>query len=253
MASKQVIDRQKAARAVLSTRDTHAGALQTQLAAELSPHLKRGESLPDLAFLSQLVLRWLDAAETTMVAADLAHERELADDTAPRDIRDAAAEKLREGLIDLRHWVDVLYGPATVTQFSLVGETPTDPVALSRQGQNVVSALSTVKLPKPRRKGAELDPREYAAELSAVVATLDQSLTTVARESREAEVTLAARDAAVAEFDRRYAATTNLLSALLAAAGHQALADRLRPPAGRKRKEDPEPDPSPNPGPAPTP
>ncbi len=51
MASKQVIDRQKQAKLVLATGETHASALTTRLVSELSPHLQRGEELPDVALL----------------------------------------------------------------------------------------------------------------------------------------------------------------------------------------------------------
>ena len=74
MASKQVIDRQKQAKLVLATGETHASALTTRLTSELSPHLQRGEKLPDVALLAQLFLRWLGQAETDLVSARPAYE-----------------------------------------------------------------------------------------------------------------------------------------------------------------------------------
>lgn len=254
MASKQVIDRQKQAQLVLSTGETHAAILSTRLQAELTPHLQRGEKLPDFTLTAQLFLRWLGQAEAALVAADLTHERELADDAEPRRARDEAAAAVRDQLIELRDLAEVLYGPATVQALGMTGETPTDAVALSRQAAAVLSALAGLKLPKPRRKGAELSPKEIETELRTAATALDKALAAVSRETREAQVSQSARDQAVTEYDRRYGATTAVLSALLAASGEQALADRLRPPAGRRRRgaENPD-DPSPpEPAPGPT-
>ncbi len=256
MASKQVIDRQKQAKLVLATGETHASPLTTRLTSELSPHLQRGEKLPDVALLVQLFLRWLGQAETDLVAADLTYERELADDDAPRRARDEAATEVRDQLIELRDLADALYGAQAVRQLGMTGETPTDPMALLRQAKAVLSALGTTKLPPPRRKGAELAPKELEAELRVPAVALDKALTSVSREAREAEVALSDRDRALAEYDRRYSATTAVVASLLAAASESALADRLRPLSGRRRRtadgpSEPEspatPDPTPTP------
>lgn len=252
MASKQVMDRQKAASLVLAAGQTHGGVLTQRLSEELSPHLKRGETLPDVRLLSELFMRWLAESESKLFAADLAHERELSDDAEPRRRRDQQAALLREQLIDLRELVTALYGSESAAALGMSGDTPTDALALSRQGKNVLSALSSVRLPKPRRRGAELAPKEIESELRPVVSALDQALSDVAREQREAEATLSARDTAWAEFERRYSASTYVFSALLSAAGETALAERLRPTPGRKSRPEPEPEPKPTP-PSPTP
>ena len=242
MASKQVIDRQKLGELVLATSETHVTALTARLKSELSPHLQRGETLPDFAQVSALFLRWLADAQKTLIAADLAHERELADDAAPRRARDDAASEVRGQLISLREMVSVMYDPSAVQELGIIGDTPSDAVAVSRQATAVLSALGTVKLPKPRRKGAEVNLKEIEAELRPAAASLSKALSAVPREVREAEVTLSARNQAMAEYDRRYSATTAVLSALLLSAGEQALADKLRPLSGRRRKDADPPD-----------
>ena len=247
MASKQVLDRQKLTSLVVAAGQSHGALIAQRLGDTLLPYVKRGETLPDLKLVSDLCLRWLSDAESTLVAADLAHERELADDSEPRRRRDEHAAALREQLIDLRDLVSALYGTDATLALGMSGETPTDAVALSRQGKNVLLALASVRLPKPRRRGAELSPKEIEAELKPAVAALDQALADVARESREAQATLAARDTAWAEFERRYSATTAVLAALLAAAGETALSEKLRPSAGRKPQPQPEPEPTPAP------
>lgn len=243
MASKQVMDRQKAAGLVLAAGQTHGGVLGPALQEALSPYLKRGETLPDVRLLSELFMRWLAESESSLVAADLAHERELADDAEPRRRRDQQAALLREQLIELRELLSALYGPEAAAALGMSGDTPIDALALSRQGKNVLSALASVRLPKPRRRGAELSPKEVESELKPIVAALDQALADVAREAREAEATLSARDTAWAEFERRYSAATGVFFALLSAAGETALAERLRPAAPRRSRPEPEPEP----------
>ena len=80
MPSKQVTDRKKSALAVASAGRTHTGDVSASLRALLSPYLKKGEDIPDIALLVELAARALDSAEATMSAADEANLRELADD-----------------------------------------------------------------------------------------------------------------------------------------------------------------------------
>ncbi|MSP63534.1 MAG: hypothetical protein EXR72_24960 [Myxococcales bacterium] len=93
MASKLVTDREKSTRAVRAAVDTHCEAIATTLEKVLSPHLRKGEKMPDTALLARLVGRSLGADNEALARADKAHEAELADDAAPRTKRDTSAEK----------------------------------------------------------------------------------------------------------------------------------------------------------------
>lgn len=252
MASKQVVDRQKAAQEVLAGGETHLTELSSRLEAELKPYLKRGETLPDAATLVVLCLRALAQSRDELVKADAAHDAELADDAGPRESRDGAAVGVRGQLIELRALVLALYGMAGVRALELSEETPTDAMQLLRRGEAVCAALKGAKLPAPRRKGAALDAKEILGELEPEVAALRASLGDVARELREAQNTGRQRVDALAAFDRRYGRTAALLEALLDYAGLDALAERLRPSTRRSDTEEPEPEPAP-PAPAPGP
>ena len=252
MPSKQVTDRQKNARAVLAALSTHESAIAHELGGQLSAHLSRGESLPDLALVLSLMGRSLAQATDALVAADAAHEAELRDDAEPRAARDEVADQLRSELIDLRATVLGLYGTAGATALALQGETPRDAVVLSRFAADVLRACTTpAVLPSPKVRGTKLDLKELASVLSPLCKSLEAHLSTVAREEREAQVTLSKKNAAQDHFDRTFSATAALLSALLLSAGQADLAARVRPSPRRGGISDPEPTPPGDPLPTP--
>jgi hypothetical protein len=251
MASKAVTDRQKNARAVMAAASTHAESIANGLGPILSARLERGEKLPDLALLTKLLERTLEIASAELVAADAAHQAELRDDDAPRAARDEAAEELRAELVELRSTVLGLYGQTGLKALALVGETPRDPVVLSRFASDVLSALPTASLPPSKVKGAKLDTKEVAQALAPLLKALDKHMTTVAREEKEAHATLTRKNAAQQVFDERFSSVATLLSALLQASGQTELASRVRPSPRRGGVLDPEPPPEPSPVPAP--
>jgi hypothetical protein len=230
MASKATLDRQKSARYVGAAATTHADQVGAALGAVLTPYLRRGEKLPDIALFTRLVGRSVEGANAGLVEADAAHERELSDDAAPREARDEAAAAIREAAVDLRAAVAAAYGPAGLRALGMDGAVPEDPEALGRLAADVATRLedASVKLGKPRR-GLTVDRAAFAEDLRAALPALGKALADVARESREAEQTLTRRRAALAANDLAFACGADLLAALLWAAGQGELGDRVRP------------------------
>ncbi|MFO0579619.1 MAG: hypothetical protein U1A78_36940 [Polyangia bacterium] len=254
MPSKQVVDRQKEAQAVLAAGTTHATEIVKGLTGLLQPELGRGEKLPDLSLLLQLMTRTLATAEQEMVAADEAYQHELLDDAAPRQARDDAAEALRQRLIDLRDTLRGLYGEPLVQAAGFTSQTPLDPMLLSRFAGQISEALRKVTLPKPRLPGLKLNAAELSTELDDLRAALDRALGDVARETREAQAAASERQARQDRFDERYAGIANLLIGLLRLCGKPDLAARVRLSWRRSPSEPADPaDPAPTPAPTPTP
>ena len=140
--------------------------------------------------------------------------------------------ELSTKLVELREVLTGAYGGATTsTVFS--GPTPEDPVVLSRFADEVATAPGRVKLPTPRIKGAKLDPSETAGELRALRAGLDAALKGVAREVREAQATLDAKNQAIAAYDETFGGGSTTLTGLLRMAGKPELAARVRPSSRR--------------------
>jgi hypothetical protein len=229
MPSKQVSDLKKGAAAVTAAAETHAERIAQALQEQLHGHLGAGETMPDLALVVRLLGRHLDGARAQMETADEAHEAELRDDQEPRDLRDKMAVEVYERLIGLRDSTVAMYGVGVARELGLVGETPTDPVVLLRQGTQVANALSKIKLPPSRLPGTSLDPAALRTALMATLGALEGHLNDVARETREAQATLTAKHRAINNYTRNFSGTADALSGLLLIAGEPELAERVRP------------------------
>ncbi|MDI3282957.1 hypothetical protein [Polyangium sp. 15x6] len=231
MASKAVTDRQKSARAVTAAAHTHANEVATHVAELLSPHLRPDEEMPDVSLFLRLVGRLIATENEALVRADAAHERELADDAAPRKARDEAVEKVRRILVDLRAAVETTCGMAGLPRLHLLEAVPTDPSVLATIGRSVLDALrdESVRLPAPRRRGLSLDREAFAEELELELPPLEKALAAVAREAREAEATLRQKRAAMEANDRAFSRGAAVLSSTFALAGLEDLAGRLKP------------------------
>lgn len=229
MPSKQVVDRQKSAQAVIAAGETNASLIAAELEKLLTPHLRKTEKIPDVDLLIDLVARYLGTSTDAMIAADEKNLLELAGDDAARNDRDEAAAALYAAVGDLREWVTALFGTAALRALGFSGPTPQEPAALSRFAGEVISALTSPKLPKPKRAGIKWDPADAIAELKAAREALDKHLAGVAPEAREAQGTLAAKNTSIAEYDERFARTAGFYAGLFRLAGQADLADRVRP------------------------
>lgn len=207
---------------------THGAQAAAAVATVLGPHLAKGEKQPDVGLLLELSTRTLEAAIDTLEQADAAHEAELSDDAAPRQQRDELATSLYEDLIELEEVATDLLGRAALRPLRLEGTTPRDPTVL-RHAKGVIEALQTVELPKSRVRGAKLHADEWAERLGEHTAALSSALGDVAREAREAEATLVARNQALGQHDRTFGDVATLVSAVLRMGGQTELAARVRP------------------------
>lgn len=253
MASKQVADRAKSSTMVTAAATTHSEAIQMGAEQLLSPHLKKGESMPNLQLVPVLLARALSAATAAMVSADDAHEMELSDDDGHREARELAIQELYAKLVEASEIVGGLYGTKGVKAIGLDGTTPRDGALLIRYAQNASGLMRAVKLGKSRVKGASFDTEELAAELDACTKKIQKALDDVARETREAEATLIKKKTAITGFDATFSSIAGMLSALLTIGGEKELAQRVRPSSRRPGQvEETEPTPEPVP-PAPTP
>ena len=147
----------------------------------------------------------------------------------------------------------MMLSKAMEPQMSVGMDFPEYSAGCKRKEWQPQACSAPAALPSPKVRGAKLDLNEIAALLSPLCKQLDAQLTTVAREEREAQVTLATKNAAQERFDQTYGAVASLLAALLVAAGQSELASRVRPSLRRGSSQDEEPAPSPSPPPSPPP
>ncbi|KYF58398.1 hypothetical protein BE08_09955 [Sorangium cellulosum] len=233
MPSKRVADRQKSASSVIATGEAHANQIATEIEALLSPYLRKGEKMPDLALLTHLVTRALADARERMVTADEALADELADDEPPREGRDEAAHELHDELTDLRDWLTSLYGAAALEQLGFTEATPRDPAHIERFAGEVTRALSNKALPRPRRMGVRWDADDAVLRIERLRDALLSHLMDVAREAREAAATRMAKSTAIALYDERFGRIATFLAGLFRLAGHADLASQVRPSSRR--------------------
>lgn len=234
MLSKTVTDRVRANGSVLAALQHLAPMLENQGAALFAPHLKKGETLPDLAFLATLLQRVLQSQGAAMEKADSDHNDELADDLEPRERRDEAVRDLYSSLVDLKQGTGALFGESWVSRLKLPGTLPQEPVALVRLAGDVKDALEKASLPKPRVPGVKsFDKQPWIAQVGKPTAELATALEDVAREAREAQGTLIKKTRAISAFDEAFSKGVALTAALLRMVGEAEHADRLRPSARR--------------------
>ncbi len=233
MPSKQIVDRGKSANVVSSAASVHAARVAQSVETVLSPHLEKGEKLPDINVLTLLVGRWLAHTSENMATADEAHIHELSDDDPIRASRDKAQVALNDELVELREWMTGLFGARAVRSLGFAAETPRDPAALSHFAGEVVKSLREKTFPAPKRDGVSWAPTKEAGKIEKLRAQLDTALAEVVREVREAQGTLADKNTAIAAYDTSFSRVAKFLEGLFTLAGETALADRVRPSTRR--------------------
>ncbi len=235
MPAKLVTDRQKSATAVGAAATTHAARVAKSFTETLSPVLKKNQSPPDIEGLMLTVAEWLANAASEMVKTDEAHTHELSDDDEPRRRRDEAQAALYEELVSLRDLINGFYGAAATRMLGFSSGTPRDATALSRFAGEVSKALREKELPAPKRADTTVkwSPAKTADEIDKLRKKLDEALTDVAREIREAQGTLVNKNDALDAYDSAFSRTANLLAGLFMFAGETALAERVRPSTRR--------------------
>lgn len=246
MLSKEVLDRQKSAGAVVASLEAHGDAAGERLGAQFKAVLRKGEAAPDVAQTLRLFGRMLARDAAALAEADDRHEAEKADDDAPRAARDESAAVVREACVVARDGVAAVYGDAALAPLGLAEAVPaaSDGASLARYAERAAGKLADAKLPlpKPRTRAVSVDRGALAASIGERLPTLQRALGDVERERRELEGTQAAKNSAVAQYDATFSLVANVAGAVLRAAGMIDQADRVRPSARRPGRTEAQPD-----------
>jgi len=242
MPSKSVLQRLRSSRIVVEAARVHGPTIAADIRSRL-PEDDQGAAGAEALCASLAAV--LEASTTAMDQADAAHEAELADDASPRRTRDEASEALAAALVDLRSAVGLLYGPAVAGTLGFDGATPRDPTAVATLARRVLERLPELSGATPLTPGLTFDPAPLRDTITTELDLLDPALQQVARESREAEHTLVAKQATIAEYDATFRAVATSLEGLFTLAGATELADRVRPSRRRPGLVEDEPTPTP--------
>ncbi len=241
MPSKMVTDRQKSANYLLALEFTQIPQILPELEALYAPALAEPDTpFPDLTSFVHALMNTLRRDIAAVVTTDVDHEAELLDDPPHRDLRDQFTDDLHGRTVTLRDLIRSAYGPTAVRDLGFSGETPRDPVVLSRLVTDVCRRLQNpASLPAPRFPGFTWDPASTVQDLEATNTKLQLQLDRLQLEAREAQVTQTAKNAALATYDATFSRVANFLSALFTLAGADDLASRIRPVPSRPGRLDP--------------
>jgi len=91
------------------------------------------------------------------------------------------------------------------------------------------SVLSSTTLPAPQMPGVTLDGPAIATELRTLASDLSAALGDVARETREAQATLVAKQRALSAYDASFTGVASVVASLLTLTDQPELAARVRP------------------------
>jgi hypothetical protein len=229
MSSKAVTDRQKSADAVIAAARTHAGLIADQLSGVVKPYYKKSAPFPDLQTFLCALADVLQTARNDMVTADENHERELADDDEPRNSRDETVLALNDYLVEAREIALGLFGPKPLQKLGFTATVSRDPIVLHRYAGEISSSLRSTTMPTPRVKGAQWNASQVADEIDSYRDKLVSQLESVARENREAQLTLDAKNRAIDAYDSVFSGVASGLCGMLELAGKHELALKVRP------------------------
>jgi hypothetical protein len=231
--SKMVSDRVAISRTVLASLHVHGAEVSEDLEKLLFP--KGPPAHLTVAMVLEALGHALAQARSELTAADLAHAGELADDDAPRAARDNAIAEVRARLIGIRGALSSVFGSGILTTYGLGGETPDDAELLVHRATNVAKLLAERPIVEtPKQTGVTVSAAALAQSLQQPIADLTAALADVGREVREAQLTLKARNDAVAEWNARYQGVADVVTGIFELVRRGDLADLVRPTSRRR-------------------
>ena len=231
--TKLVSGRVAVSRTVLSSVEVHGAEVAQELTDILFP--QGPPATLTVSGLLDALHGALRSAADVMAEADVAHAQELSDDDAPRVAREAGVAALRAQMIGLRTTFTTVYGTSILGAYGLGGETPEDAEKLLQRVAGTAQLLkSRPIIEPPRQVGITIDAPALGDALFATAAELRAALADVRREEREAQITLARRDEAVAMWNKRYQGVADIITGIYELVGRADLADRVRPTARRR-------------------
>jgi hypothetical protein len=233
MPSKLATDNLKSTTFVVSSATSNRDLIAKEGARLLALPGKEAEVERALKVLLDNTAGTLTATTADLVAKDDALQHELADDKALLEERDAAQAELFDFTSGFREVVLTSFGTSMHAKFGFTsGETPSDPVELTRLGDQLLTNIAGIQ-PLKTKLGVIFNPGDYRATLEKLTKRLKAAVPAVVEDVRQDQAARAARDTAAEKNAKTFSRGANLLSALLRAGGLEALADQVRP-SGRK-------------------
>ena len=232
MANKMVTDRSAEASLLSAASVTFMREVSPALGAVLSPFVGEGETVPELTTLPVLASRLVNHRLEQLIVADKVNIDAKSELIEPRQRRDEALSQASDTIYRVRDVCRGLYGPELTARIVPDDRRiPQRPKAFLHMGEHVLERLRDAErsLPSKTLVGIEVERVELSTNFGADLEKLSESLDEVDLKSREAEITQAAKDEAMREFNVTYSAAIKLLEASAVLADKPKLAGRVRP------------------------
>jgi hypothetical protein len=226
--SKMVADRMAVNRSLTSSVEQHGGAVAEPLAQLLFP-----DGVPDQLTFVMLIAALgaaSDRAHAATADADLALSEELSDDTEARDARDGAHDNLGVALQRAKGAAIAGWGQRGAERLGLATISD-DGDQRIMQARASSSLFTTASLEAP---AIPIDRAQLATQLTEAADRLEEALTSVKREEREAQAARSARDTADAKARRVYTGFADAFAGFAYAVGLDDVAARVKPTARRR-------------------
>lgn len=233
--AREVTGREASAEAVASAAETHAAEVAKAFVAKFKQHVPKKEEVPDVGVLLRTLAKALRTQSADLLEKSAQHDAELADDAAPREARDTATTELVQAMVTIRSACEVAYGRVGLKALGIDGRTPTDAKAIQEHAGKFVAQLKSpkVKLPPPQ-EGMSIDHAVWIAKVEKWLPVLAQARKDVAREEREADATINAKNKSMEAFDELFGVVAAFTSSMLDLIGEDDLAARVKPAARRR-------------------
>ena len=228
--SRMVADRLAITNTVVSAIKIHGPEIVPMVEKTLFPN-----GVPnDLSVADVLIAlgAHLDRATAGLVKADQDHNNELADDDDARRDRDERTVDMKDLLGALRSNLIRNYGSGVAGAYGFGATLPEDAPALLILAGNVENLLRTRTLVEtPKNKSLKVDPVLAADDVRDAANALRAAVDGIEREKREAQLTLGAKNEALAAWGAAYSPVADGTAAFFALVGRVDLAQRVRPTA----------------------
>lgn len=229
--SKEVTDRQRACRFLLTAFERQGDHVFGQLAETIRPLLDEGQTEPDFHAAFDGLRRWLDVSIGEMVTLDEGiFDKNARLDRARKD-RDAAIQDLAQELSRLRLSIENQYQAPQLERLGF--ETPIVRVAvpLLRQAERLVETLGSAELVDLLGEPSysqPFDPGTHQAELAARAEKLSGLLLLIDQLKRDFDRSLVGKGRAMTEHDGLFLQSARIFEALCRLAKETQLAERVR-------------------------
>jgi hypothetical protein len=218
-----------------------AGEQCAEEIAALLDSLLFPDGVPPVVTSRELILALvalLMRKQTRLEEKDMLLAKELGDDVAARDARDAKQAEIRAALVGVRTAIEGMFGALGLARAGLSSPVPTNNDALIQLATSAAHQIETNDL--GTAAGMTLDRPLVAANLRTSAQAFRTILDVHKTELRETQLARAARDEEADAWLQVYPGIADILAGLASIAGRPDIADRVRPTA-RRREGVPEP------------